>query len=466
MTLGVDQQPDAGRRIELDHQLARLGKPRPVDEPQLRRPAEHDPQLGLRDRQALPGPDKERHARPAPVVDIEPQRRVGLGRRVRRDPVDRPVAVVLTADVVSRIGRRHRAEHREQRVLERVRVARRGRLHRRGGDHLHQVVDDHVAQRPDRVVEVTAVLDAEALGHRDLDRRDVVAVPDRLEHRVREPQIEDLARAPSSPGSDRSGTAATRRCTGGSRPPARAPTPDRARTASRPPPAPVLGEPGLGQPLDHGPEQKRRNLEIEHRAPRIANRALDTLVRRRVAEVPAHVGQPRGEAIEHRVVDLGSAARRSRHARACGDRRPTSRSPPRRRSGSPAAHAASSRYSELNVITFARSPVIPNTTNTSAVPGLPSPPPPVAGRDSTAVVMGGPFPLRVKLRACSGRPLDGASPHPGDRSQRQRATGRPRCYRLVIDPTTSATAKCSERRRGRSEDRHRVERRPSAADDP
>ena len=54
------------------------------------------------------------------------------------------------------------------------------------------MIDDHVTQRADRVVEMPAVLDAEALGHRDLDRRDVIAVPYGLEHRVREPQVEDL----------------------------------------------------------------------------------------------------------------------------------------------------------------------------------------------------------------------------------------------------------------------------------
>ena len=56
------------------------------------------------------------------------------------------------------------------------------------------MVHDHVTQRPDRVVEVAAVLDAEVLGHRDLDGRDVVPVPDRLEHRVREPEVDDLLR--------------------------------------------------------------------------------------------------------------------------------------------------------------------------------------------------------------------------------------------------------------------------------
>ena len=57
------------------------------------------------------------------------------------------------------------------------------------------MVDDDVAQRADRVVEVAAVLDAEVLRHRDLDGLEVVPVPDRLEHRVREPQVEDLLEA-------------------------------------------------------------------------------------------------------------------------------------------------------------------------------------------------------------------------------------------------------------------------------
>ena len=54
------------------------------------------------------------------------------------------------------------------------------------------MVDDHVAQGADRVVEVATVLDPEVLGHRDLDRLDVVPVPHRLEHRVGEPEVQDL----------------------------------------------------------------------------------------------------------------------------------------------------------------------------------------------------------------------------------------------------------------------------------
>ncbi len=105
------------------------------------------------------------------------------------------VAVVLAAHVVRGIGRRDRAEERDLRVLDRRRVAAGRRLHRGRGDDLHHVVDDDVAQRADRIVEVPAILDPEVLGHRDLDALDVVPVPDRLEHRVGEPEIEDLLEA-------------------------------------------------------------------------------------------------------------------------------------------------------------------------------------------------------------------------------------------------------------------------------
>ena len=86
-------------------------------------------------------------------------------------------------------------EERDLRVLDQIRLASGRNLHRRGGDDLHQVIHDDVSQRPDRVVEVAAVLDAEVLGHRDLNGFEVVPAPERLEHRVREPQVEDLLEA-------------------------------------------------------------------------------------------------------------------------------------------------------------------------------------------------------------------------------------------------------------------------------
>ena len=191
--LGVDDHADAGRRVELDDDLVGLGPAHALgEEAQPRRLAEHEPRLGLGRGQALAGADEERHAGPAPVLDVQAQRGVGLGLRVRRHAVDRAVALVLAAHVVGGVGGAGGAQDGGDRVLERARVGARRRLHRDGGDDLHQVVDDDVAQRPDRVVEVAAGVDAEVLGHRDLHARDVVAVPDRLEDRVREPQVEDL----------------------------------------------------------------------------------------------------------------------------------------------------------------------------------------------------------------------------------------------------------------------------------
>ena len=58
--------------------------------------------------------------------------------------------------------------------------------------HLQEMVLHDVAHRTDRVVESPAILDSEVLGHRDLDRLDVLAVPDRLEQGVREAEVHDV----------------------------------------------------------------------------------------------------------------------------------------------------------------------------------------------------------------------------------------------------------------------------------
>ena len=181
-------------------------------------------------------------------------------------------------------------------------VAPGGRLDGRRRHHLHQVVDDDVAERPDRVVEVAAILDAEALGHRDLHRRDVVAVPDRLEHRVREPQEEDLGE-PHLPEEvvdpvelrlvevlvDRLVELAGR----GEVVPERLLDDDPR----------ALGQAGLRQTLDHGAEQERRDLEVEDRRERVADLPRQARERLLVAEVAGHVREPGRETVEHLRVD-------------------------------------------------------------------------------------------------------------------------------------------------------------------
>ena len=321
---------------------------------------------------------------------------------------------------------RHRAVHGDERVLEHVGLTRGRRLHSRSGNDLHEVVDDDVAQRADRVVEVAAILDAEALGHRDLDVRDVVAAPDRLEHRVREPQIEDLAQPHLAEKvidaielalievlmdlvgqlAGRSEVVAERLLDHDTR---------------------GLGQPGVGQALDHSPEQKRRDLQIEDRRACLPDRLCHPRVRRAIAEITTHIRQPRREALEHRLVNLHTAPL-NRFAGTVAKilHRPiTHRHAHDRTTEQPPLLKPVQRVKRHHLRKIARDP---NTTNTSALPGLPSPPP-VAGRDSTAVVIGGPFPgalCKSKLPACSGRRLDGASPQAGDAPSGPRATGRPR----------------------------------------
>ena len=239
----------------------------PGVEAEARRALEHEPQLGLRDRQALAGADEER-ARPTSASCRSPGAAPRRSRWSSRPRRRRCRGSRRTGRARSAPGRppgiaRNTRVHR---VLERRRSSPARGLHRRRGDDLHEVVDHDVAQRADRVVEVAAVLDAEALGHRDLHRGEVVAVPDRLEHRVREAQVEDLRRAPSSRGSGRCGTAATRRCSwwisvgqraGGGQVVAERLLHDDAR---------VLGQPCLREALDHRAEEERRDLEVEDRA--------------------------------------------------------------------------------------------------------------------------------------------------------------------------------------------------------
>ena len=60
------------------------------------------------------------------------------------------------------------------------------------GDQVQSINGEFVPLAATETCPVAAVLNPEVLCHRDLDRLHVVPVPDRLEHRVREPQVEDL----------------------------------------------------------------------------------------------------------------------------------------------------------------------------------------------------------------------------------------------------------------------------------
>ena len=117
----------------------------------------------------------------------------GLRRGFGVDPLDLPVTLVLPPHVAVRVRAGDRLEQVELRVADRIEIGAGGRgLHGHQSQRLQDVVLDDVPQAPDRVVEAAAVLDPEVLRHRDLHGLDVAAVPDRLEHGIREAQVGDV----------------------------------------------------------------------------------------------------------------------------------------------------------------------------------------------------------------------------------------------------------------------------------
>ena len=299
----LELDPQAGGRVELDHDLVGLRRARP------KRGEAH--RGGLRNTSRTSVWVTAR-CLPARMKNGTPdQRQFSTFRRSAANvsvvepgstPGDVEVAVVLAADVVGGIGRRDRAEGGHRGVLQHVGLEPRRRVHGHGGDDLHDVVDHHVAQRPDRVVEVPAILHAEALGHGDLHRGDRIAPPHRLEHGVREPQVEDL---PHSHLAQEVVDAKELRLVdvlvqlGGQRAGGLEVVAERLLHHH----PGVLGEAGVVQLPHHLAEEKRRDLQVEHRLLRGPHRGLDLAVGGRVVEVAADVVEPRCEPLEDVLLD-------------------------------------------------------------------------------------------------------------------------------------------------------------------
>src|SRR5690242_15109494 len=185
-------QPQARVRVDPQHDLVGLGSGRLGQEGQPGGSGRGRPHLGDSVRQRLAGAQQDRDVRPAPVVDLQPQRDVGLGGRAAGHAGDIGVPLVLPAHVVLRVGRGHGAEYLRLLVLRITGAAAGGWVHGNQGQDLQQVVLDHVAQRADGIVEPAAALDAEVLGHRDLHGRDARALPQLGQRQVGEPQVFQL----------------------------------------------------------------------------------------------------------------------------------------------------------------------------------------------------------------------------------------------------------------------------------
>jgi hypothetical protein len=175
------------------------------------------------------------------------------------------------------------------------------------------VILDDVADRPDLVVEATAPLHAELLGHRDLHVVDVVSIPDRLEERVGEAKDHEVLHGLLAEvvvdakdvflGEDLAQRLVER--PGRSEIPAEGLLEDDARPA---------GAPRGAEPIDDGVEHARRGREVVHGTLRRAQRLPERRERGRLAEVALDVAQQAGELLERGGIDDARRGDARQHA--------------------------------------------------------------------------------------------------------------------------------------------------------
>ena len=172
-------------------------------EREVRHRLELDGDLGDLAREPLARAQHDRHARPSASCGppgAAPRRSRSASRRGRRPPRGSPwpprrrttpavycARTVHGGDLLGR-RRRDRLEHLDLLVAHLVGLEGRRRLHAHEREQLQHVVLDQVAQRARLVVVARPRADPDVLGGRDLDVVDEVAVPDRLEHVVGEPE--------------------------------------------------------------------------------------------------------------------------------------------------------------------------------------------------------------------------------------------------------------------------------------
>src|ERR1051326_1439660 len=153
----------------------------PLAECLARRVLEGDDHFVDGDRQALAGPDVERHASPAPSVNEELNGRIGLYLRVPRHAFFLPITAKLSTQDIRSRKRPNSFKQARLFIPDRVVVFPCRGIHGEAGQHLQQVILNHVADRAGFFVKPSATLDTEVLRHGDLYGAYVSTVPDRLE---------------------------------------------------------------------------------------------------------------------------------------------------------------------------------------------------------------------------------------------------------------------------------------------
>ncbi len=145
-------------------------------------------------RKRLAGAQVERHALPAPVVDVQLEGGVGGRLRAGCHPFQhRSSPSYCPRTRVAQVDRADAFEHLGLLVADCIGVERRGRFHGHQRQQLQQVVLEHIAHhaRPCRSSR-PGVPTSTVFGDGDLHVVDVAAVPDRLEDGVGEAEEQDI----------------------------------------------------------------------------------------------------------------------------------------------------------------------------------------------------------------------------------------------------------------------------------
>ena len=196
--LGQEVQADAFFRLQADHHAVGDVLAGGVGVQVVRHVAEIDDDLGQAFLHAFAGAQEERHAGPAPVVDLGLDGDEGFGLAAGRNALLLQVAdhrlashgagLVLAAHgLVGHIllaERAQRFQHLQLFVTYRVGAQVGRRFHRHDTEQLQQVVLHHVAQRAGAVVEIATGADAQVFRDGDLYVVNPLAAPQRFEQRV------------------------------------------------------------------------------------------------------------------------------------------------------------------------------------------------------------------------------------------------------------------------------------------
>src|SRR4029453_12495318 len=156
------------------------------------RPLQCDHHLSCSDRQALPGADVERHAGPAPGIDIESPSSESLYLRVRSHALLSAVAAELGPYHIAWIEWPHRIEQLQLFAAQGVAMASRRGIYGQQRNHLQQMVLNHVANGADFFIKTTTALHAKALRLSDLYVVHEIAIPDGLEEGVGKAEVQEI----------------------------------------------------------------------------------------------------------------------------------------------------------------------------------------------------------------------------------------------------------------------------------